>query len=111
MVQSPAWDVRDGSDQYRFALAAELKKPQQAAQGTGRDLCRSGATSGCISRCEGHHILGANRLPSHGTVSELGLEKFAGVTSPIDAGGLGQATGIAEIPTILLQGHIDGIPW
>ena len=74
------------------------------------DLGRLGPTPGGVSRGEGHHILGTNRLPSHGTVGELGMEEFAGVASPIGAGGLGQAADIPQVSDVVLDGHIDGIP-
>ena len=109
MIESPARDVRDGGHQRRSALTSELQEPQEAAQGAGGDLGRLGATPGGVSRGEGHQILGANRLPSHGAVGELGLEEFAGVTSPIGAGGLGQAADIPEVSDVVLDSHIDGI--
>ena len=111
VVQSPARDGRDGSHQRRFALAVELKEPQEAAQGTGRGLCRAAMRSVGVSRDEGHQVLGADRPPHHGAVRELMPEEFAGVSNPIGAAGLGQAAGVPQVAPIVLKSRIDGIGW
>src|SRR5262249_14454227 len=111
VIQLPTRDMGDGRDQGRSAMAVELEEAEEAPQGTGRDLGRAGTTSGGVFRGEGHQILRAEGLPTHGPVAEPVPEEMPGVTESIGTRRLGQATTVSQVPAIELQDGIDRGRW
>src|SRR3954447_16019644 len=103
--------MRDGRDQCRGTVAMELEEPQEAAQRTGRHLGRAGATTGGVTRGEGHQVLRADGRPVDGPVAELASEESPGVAEPIGARSLGQATRVGKMPAIAFEDRFDRGEW
>src|SRR5262249_48705151 len=106
-IHLPAWNMGDGRDQCRGAVAMELEEPQEAAQRTGRHLGRAGAAAGGVTCGEGHQVLRADGRPVEGPVAELVPEESPGVTESIGARGLGQATRVGKMPAIAFEDRLD----